>query len=1362
MSTHQPQGSLGSRFHKELERVIADENLATLTEVIKHQSQSRLRDDVLADALAISCAHCYHVAVHYILSEERASPNLASKSIEQTKGVPPLVLAVVCSETPFRKDSTPTTEASHEPSTSLLKRVRPLSDLEGLKTIETLLEHGASLIGHDPKKRNALSYVVRAEVVELLLAQRGEDERQKALHDQTNNDGNDALLWAIISPDCNDSVALSFVKYGANKHTVDNEGRTTLMNAAWRKRTSVVEMLLQDKSIAKKKDKRGRNIWHHIASDKTREQSDDITKLLFSITEIDTDVHAIDLQGQTSLHLSAIFGTRAIAEELLAKKYPRLNAVEKHEKKTALHFAAANGDANFVKILLESGANRFAECDGGLMPIHLVCACDKDAVSAAKSLLEQEAERQLESRTEDKLTPLHIAAAHGNEAMVNLILHDYPPRDIDSRCEGGWTALHLACGRHMSASNQPTRKGSDSTQDPSLAGERAKALALKYLAVVHALLSAGAMVNRKSRLSRTPLHIAAEMGHVDIVKILLQQPDIQFAAKDSRGNTPLIDAARSKEREPILQLLAPWNDLFIQSLPENVKQAAKDYDANVVDFQKAADTKILRHKMPVFNVLYHDPEEAGALGREHVSTRPDPSKEGAFRWIHLPANNLHWCHTLLTKHFIECGSSEDVESFKALERSLSQQQYRGRRIHSRFMRPACTKLVRRTDDRNRGHVHQSPTQISIDELGIVSMQARGRINSTQVPEPNFAPPPPKAYTDLAARDFNGLHLDESGPQAFGRTRTHHESSKPLHLETSNPVGQPNKVLGSSNPHAAKVELGAAQKVDDPSKISDVGACLFMPYLTLESGHNVSTMHDQLPNDRSPRNVTNAGTDLPRSKGNILPRLERDAQLHQAYAEWKTNDYCLHVRRTLDQFWYRNVDTRERDRNQVVQRYQRNEQKEMGISEQGDVNSLMVDQLWIWILGPSLIVTSFPQDWQHLREEMPELLSSILEEIDPRAGTPAQSVYELAACIVGHCLSSCDQNADQEDRSSVVEMFGSSVGDVMNQEVMLFSRFKEASVTASEWVKRTLLDNSVEGTKQLQDLENDYVDKVARNADLQLGTSKSSHRRYLTATDEPKFVEDLLDIHDETTLLEEVKDIQDELGILEQVVDDQLKVHGEITAAFQPMMLRSESGPHQLRSSNILDEQCIFLKQQQVEIKNMTQQVKSTYKSITDLLDHKQKHANAIEARYARKQAADTAAQGRTLMVFTIVTVIFLPLSFLAAFFAITIDDLPYDTKDKLSLAFIMKYVVGVGLGTALAFVLLAWHHHRAVHWIKIGNRWLRGYISTLFRSGKKPPGQVADHGRSDRSAVSPASSSTLRSRRTNSHNDLEKGRDSVS
>lgn len=415
------------------------------------------------------------------------------------------------------------------------------------------------------------------------------------------------------------------------------------------------------------------------------------------------------------------------------------------------------------------------------------------------------------------------------------------------------------------------------------------------------------------------------------------------------------------------------------------------------------------------------------------------------------------------------------------------------------------------------------------------------------------------------------------------------------------------------------------------------------------------MHDQLPSTIKRLNLLS-------KRGNAMPSMNRDARLHRAYSEWSANDYHLHVRRTLDQFWYTNVDTRERDGDQVVQRYQPREQESQDSQQNStDVDSLIIDQLWIWILGPSLIVTSFPQDWQQSRDEMPDLLSSILEEIDPRAGAPVQSVYELGACIVGHCLSFCDQSADHKGKPSVLEMFGSSVGKVMNQEVMLFHRFKEASVKASEWVKSTLLENGGDDHRRLQDLENEYASEVARTATLHFERPKSSDHRDRTGTDEPTFVEDLLDIHDETSLLEEVKDIQDELGILLPVVEDQKGVNRDMRKALEsllksnnkPVQLRTltplpklEHEPYQSRTMAMLIDQCVSLDQQKAEIENMSQQVKGTYKSITDLLDHKQKHANAIEARYARKQASDTAKAGRTLMVFTIVTVIFLPLSFL--------------------------------------------------------------------------------------------------------------------
>jgi hypothetical protein len=117
------------------------------------------------------------------------------------------------------------------------------------------------------------------------------------------------------------------------------------------------------------------------------------------------------------------------------------------------------------------------------------------------------------------------------------------------------------------------------------------------------------------------------------------------------------------------------------------------------------------------------------------------------------------------------------------------------------------------------------------------------------------------------------------------------------------------------------------------------------------------------------------------------------------------------------------------------------------------------------------------------------------------------------------------------------MFGSSVGDVMNQEAILFSKFKYATFISEEWVKAFW--NTKQDTEDAQrSLERRYLSWTA---------DENDHRSAVTS--EPKFVEDILNIRTETALLEEVKDIQDELGILLQVIDDQQGVHKELCSTF---------------------------------------------------------------------------------------------------------------------------------------------------------------------------------------------------------------------
>ncbi|OTA97352.1 hypothetical protein M434DRAFT_299245 [Hypoxylon sp. CO27-5] len=96
----------------------------------------------------------------------------------------------------------------------------------------------------------------------------------------------------------------------------------------------------------------------------------------------------------------------------------------------------------------------------------------------------------------------------------------------------------------------------------------------------------------------------------------------------------------------------------------------------------------------------------------------------------------------------------------------------------------------------------------------------------------------------------------------------------------------------------------------------------------------------------------------------------------------------------------------------------------------------------------------------------------------------------------------------------------------------------------------------------------------------------------------------------------------------------------------------------------------------------------TSQMLITLLDLKQKQASISEAFSARKQtensahyaqkqaeqAEETAKQGRTLLLFTVVTILFLPLSFMAAFFAINIDVFPKSATGSLELSYVLKYM----------------------------------------------------------------------------------------
>ncbi len=190
--------------------------------------------------------------------------------------------------------------------------------------------------------------------------------------------------------------------------------------------------------------------------------------------------------------------------------------------------------------------------------------------------------------------------------------------------------------------------------------------------------------------------------------------------------------------------------------------------------------------------------------------------------------------------------------------------------------------------------------------------------------------------------------------------------------------------------------------------------------------------------------------------------------------------------------------------------------------------------------------------------------------------------------------------------------------------------------------------------------------------------------------DPTFVDTLLDIGEETALLAETKDIRDELNMISMVLKNQSSILESMESGVLEELKGNHNQQQQAEAKKRFREQLKVIDVHLKDVDRMDMQARGIYTSLTHLLDLKQKHANAFEARFARDQAAFSGRQGQTIMVFTIVTIVFLPMSFIAAFFAIPVREFANDAgAPSLPLAYVAKIMFGIGFAISIPLVALA-------------------------------------------------------------------------
>ncbi|XP_046840325.1 ankyrin repeat domain-containing protein 7-like isoform X1 [Xenia sp. Carnegie-2017] len=162
-------------------------------------------------------------------------------------------------------------------------------------------------------------------------------------------------------------------------------------------------------------------------------------------------------------------------------------------------------------------------------------------------------------------TPLHLAAAIGNEEVMKFLLANKAKTNL---CDNdGRTALmkaiecsHEGCIRLLLDSNADVRV-TDINSSSTL--HLAAANSLIDIAVL--LLRLGISVNITDKEGFTPLHVACSIGHQDFVLFLLSE-NADVNCKDSQDRTPLMTAAADGHVDIVNILLENYADVTLKDV----------------------------------------------------------------------------------------------------------------------------------------------------------------------------------------------------------------------------------------------------------------------------------------------------------------------------------------------------------------------------------------------------------------------------------------------------------------------------------------------------------------------------------------------------------------------------------------------------------------------------------------------------------------------------------------------------------------------------------------------------------------------------------------------------------------------------
>ncbi|KAK0383951.1 hypothetical protein NLU13_8041 [Sarocladium strictum] len=314
--------------------------------------------------------------------------------------------------------------------------------------------------------------------------------------------------------------------------------------------------------------------------------------------------------------------------------------------------------------------------------------------------------------------------------------------------------------------------------------------------------------------------------------------------------------------------------------------------------------------------------------------------------------------------------------------------------------------------------------------------------------------------------------------------------------------------------------------------------------------------------------------------------------------------------------------------------------------------VMVDQLWMWILDDSTVITFFPKRYGVNRQDRSGVHKAIRQRFSTMPSNYLRSAYDVALIIIDECSNLFfDRTKTDPRQPQVVDIFSEAIGNMAQKSTISFqhlwhwaNELAQAPTNKSTWVDLSqmhvaLLNITPEG--KLQRETKDIIEELGIMLYIsrkQKEVLKAFKRHAGTLLDpQGTFRENesqVVPVTLPTTSSSRTTFSLDDSSSTNSTLQDSSRT----TSSLEDLMKRRRWMWNGFRAhaGEVLQEHEDHME----ELQGLERSAEHVNQNLEHLLSLKQQQASVLQAWQAIRHGEEAVKQGRAIMIFTVITIIF--------------------------------------------------------------------------------------------------------------------------